>query len=674
MARSRTLVLDTKVNVTGADQLRGLGRTLQRTGSALTAGLTLPIIGMGAAMLTAAEDAAKAQAKLTNVFDSMGAAAFTTVEALNAQAEALQSATTFDDESITEFQSVMLTFGNVTGEAFDRAVEAGLDMSALLGQDLQTSAIQLGKALNDPIKGITALTRVGVSFTDQQKEQIRTLTQSGDVLGAQTVILDELERQFGGTAEALAGTAGGQMTQALNQLGEASEEFGKILAPVLVKVAQGVKDFAKFLQDLNPETKEAVIRFGALAAALGPVLIVFGSVLRVLAPFGRVLAPLAGVLGRFSRALGISRLALLGWIGAITAAGVAVGEGYKDVLDQLGSNILRDFTSQHGIAADKVEHDAARIAEALGVTIPEAQQRLLAEMDGNADLYDESVQALIHSTDRMNREVSDALIASEGAWEDYHTVISDAMFGTDGAVPIIGQAVDDMADEMGTAPGRMADELLAAQFHLTDATTQLVNFMEQALSPAQERFQIQGFLASQELANALTSNNPLIRQKADEMQQAAIDRLAEMRAAFWESGASAGNSFASGLADPAVLRFVSNSAYRLAQAARGVFPHSEPDDPRSPLRGITKGFGFGAILAKGFLSGQSAVQGAMRSLVGGGLSMPALSGAGGGGATVVNNFYLQWDGEPPKGRNEAEIIANLQRLSPLAGGKLAAGY
>ena len=85
---------------------------------------------------------------------------------------------------------------------FDRAELASVNLSARLGQDLQSSAIQVGKALNDPIKGVTALQRVGVSFTAQQREQIKAMVEAGNVAGAQGIILGELEKQFGGAAEA----------------------------------------------------------------------------------------------------------------------------------------------------------------------------------------------------------------------------------------------------------------------------------------------------------------------------------------------------------------------------------------------------------------------------------------------------------------------------------------
>jgi hypothetical protein len=261
------------------------------------------------------------------------------------------------------------------------------------------------------------------------------------------------------------------------------------------------------------------------------------------------------------------------------------------------------------------------------------------------------------------------VLESGRQWEAYHKQISDAMYGTDGAVPTIEGAVDDMAAEVGEAPGRMADELLANQQRLADATTELVNFMEQALTPAQEMARLQGFLASVELAQGLASNNPLVRQKARELRDEAAARLQELTPLAADAGYDAGTAFHVSLAAAmgATRWMVYAEAVRTASAIRGVMPSSEPKDPNSPLRGITKGFGFGEVLARGILSGQGAVASAFRSMVG--VTMPTAGGmvsvGAGSGATTINNFYFQWEGEPPQGRTEAEIIAVLQRVLPL---------
>ena len=71
-----------------------------------------------------------------------------------------------------------------------------------MGTSLRSSTIAVGKALNDPVKGITALAPRRRPFTKQQQDQIKALVKSGDTLGAQKIILRELRREFAGSAKA----------------------------------------------------------------------------------------------------------------------------------------------------------------------------------------------------------------------------------------------------------------------------------------------------------------------------------------------------------------------------------------------------------------------------------------------------------------------------------------
>ena len=293
--------IQAEADATGSKMQR-VGQQLSSAGSTLTRGVTLPLVGAAGAALHLAGVQEEAEAKLASTFESMGAAAWTNTEALQANASALQEVSTFGDEAIIGMQSVLLTFGNVTdqigegNDIFSQATEIGLDMSAALGQDLQSSAIQLGKALNDPVAGITALSRVGVSFTEQQKEQIRTLAESGDTLGAQKIILQELENQFGGTAEAIANTDSGKMKQAMNSLGDAAESFGAIIAPVAAKVAGFFKTLAERFQALSPAQQEMIVKLAAVAAAVGPVLIVAGKAISMFRSVGVAFKALSAIL------------------------------------------------------------------------------------------------------------------------------------------------------------------------------------------------------------------------------------------------------------------------------------------------------------------------------------------------------------------------------------------
>lgn len=148
---------------------------------------------------------------------------------VDALAGSIEKMSGVEAETVTEGQNMLLTFKNIKGQRFDQATTAMTDMAvamnkgSLEGLDMKAASIQLGKALNDPVKGITALSKVGVSFTEQQKEQIKTLTEAGDVAGAQGVILGEMEAQFGGAAKAAGSTFQGNVAKLQNTFGNFSE-------------------------------------------------------------------------------------------------------------------------------------------------------------------------------------------------------------------------------------------------------------------------------------------------------------------------------------------------------------------------------------------------------------------------------------------------------------------
>jgi hypothetical protein len=167
-----------------------------------------------------------AQEQLKATMKSMGTFTEAAYQANLDYASSLQRVSTFGDEAIISMLSVLGTFGNIAITT-PRATQAILDMSTKLGTNLKEGAIQVGKALNDPTKGISALTRVGITFTDEQKKVIKSLQDTGDMAGAQGVILEELERQFAGSALAARNTLGGALkalSNSWNDLFEASDE------------------------------------------------------------------------------------------------------------------------------------------------------------------------------------------------------------------------------------------------------------------------------------------------------------------------------------------------------------------------------------------------------------------------------------------------------------------
>jgi hypothetical protein len=237
------------------DGVGGIAKGIARTVGALavTLGFTGIVQGFKSAV-QAAEEAAVANQRIDAIAESMDEFGLSTekvTKRIKDFADANEFSLGVDGDVIKATQAKLLTFRELTktadvmGGSFDRATVAALDMAAAGFGEATSNATQLGKALNDPIAGITALNRSGIQFTEDQKKLIKSLVDSGDMLKAQDIILREVEAQVGGTSAATA-TASEKMTIAF---GAISEEVGKILLPI-------VGDFSQWLVDSVPKIQK----------------------------------------------------------------------------------------------------------------------------------------------------------------------------------------------------------------------------------------------------------------------------------------------------------------------------------------------------------------------------------------------------------------------------------
>ena len=208
-----------------------------------------------------AREAQKVGAVTTQIIKSTGGAAKISADQVGDLATAISNKTGTDDEAIQSGANLLLTFKNVRNEVgqganiFDRATQSAVDLSAAGFGDVNSASKMLGKALNDPIAGLTSLGRAGVTFTDQQKDQIKTLVESGDTLSAQKIILGEVESQVGGTAAA-SSTMGEKLAVSF---GNFKEQVGTALLPLLDKVQTWLNDkvvpaMSKFVEEFTNGT------------------------------------------------------------------------------------------------------------------------------------------------------------------------------------------------------------------------------------------------------------------------------------------------------------------------------------------------------------------------------------------------------------------------------------
>ncbi|GGO90814.1 phage tail length tape measure family protein [Stakelama pacifica] len=302
-------------------RFRAVGAKMQSLGTTMSIGLTAPFAALMAKAIPAATKASEAIAQVDSALKSMGPVAGYTSGQLQEMAKQLEHTSSFNDKDILkDVTANLLTFGNVAGSAFSRAQQVAVDLSTRLDQDLKSSAIQLGKALNDPVKGLTALSRVGVSFTKEQTAQVKAMMAAGDAASAQNLILTELEKQYGGAAQAARDAAPGSDT--VDAWREFQEQVGALALEVLPVFTDMATKVLNVFNDLSPGMRAVVVGGAALAAALGPVLVGLGGLVQIAAPllagFGGaglagVLTTLGGLLLPIAAAAGAVYLAWKNW-------------------------------------------------------------------------------------------------------------------------------------------------------------------------------------------------------------------------------------------------------------------------------------------------------------------------------------------------------------------------
>lgn len=236
--------------------MQGAGTILLAQGAAFAANQAVNFLQ---GMVSEAREAEKIARSTAQGIATMGAASWTSAQQVGDLAEAISNKIGVDDEVIQQSANLLLTFGNVKNVAgqmnnvFDRAVMASQDLAAKGFGDADSAAKMLGKALNDPIKGMTALGKAGVTFSEAQKDQIEKMVESGNLLGAQKMLLAEVEKQVGGTAAATV-SSGDRMAV---MWGNFQEQLGESVMPLLDNVLGRLMEFIEWAQR-NPEIVKAL--------------------------------------------------------------------------------------------------------------------------------------------------------------------------------------------------------------------------------------------------------------------------------------------------------------------------------------------------------------------------------------------------------------------------------
>lgn len=419
------------------------GRAGKKSGSAFAGGFKgvlgilggLAVLGKTADFLrdanAEARESQKVNALTASIIKSTGGAAKVTAGQVGDLATKLSNATGVDDELIQSSANLLLTFKNVRNElgkgnqVFDRATAAAQDLSAAGFGDASGAAKMLGKALNDPIKGMSAMGRAGVTFTEAQQKQVKALVKSGDLLGAQKIILGEVESQVGGAAAASATAAEKLSTKWANfkelvgekvvvpladaiapQIGRVIDAISPLVESVGPRVEAFIGRLSNFFGDLGKRMGPPTGLMGTLAAAMGPLIAAGSQVLSAVGPMGLLfqsLQPLLPMLVQGFTSLAQQGLAIIVPLltqmaplftqvsGVLVQAGTQIAAALLPVLMQLAQAVMPVLAQVIAAAAPVV----TQLVQALLPVVPIVANLVSSLLPPLADAISALLPALV---------------------------------------------------------------------------------------------------------------------------------------------------------------------------------------------------------------------------------------------------------------------------------------
>jgi hypothetical protein len=438
------------------------------------------LIGLGGAMaglVYSANQAELASSKLGAVVKSTGHAAGLSAREMGSYAETLSKVSTFTTSAIKDAEALIATFKGIKGDVFKDATRTVLDMATVLGTDLKGSAIQLGKALNDPIKGVSALMEVGVSFTDQQKKQIEGFIKANDMMAAQRIILDELAAEMGGAAAAAANTYSGKLLIAKNSMQALGETLGEALLPALVAATNAME------AGIRPVVEWAAAHQNLTSAIVGTTAALLGMV-----AFAPQLVVVVGVIKKIGAAARPLFAAMLTPIGLVVTAVAA-----------LVAALIGVFVWMRNIKAQDKENEAQSLKYVAVLNkIGEAAKRARS-----AENDTDRKKAL---EDRMNAEEEALEYADKNQAKIHQANIKRTA------------AEIDLINKRGLASQQAAEEILAAFEKELEAATLSAEQAGKAVAE-QERLAALAKGYTEEQAKQLGIQTELARQREEDAQK-----------------------------------------------------------------------------------------------------------------------------------------------------------
>lgn len=347
---------------TASERIDRTGAAMRRAGAAGSVA-SAGIVALFRDSIGLYDEQARAEAKVATAIRTTGGAAGFTAAELGKQAQALQAVTRFGDERIlNEVTAQLLTFGNIAGDTFTRAQTQALNLATTIDGDLQSASIMLGKALDDPIRGLSAMSRAGVTFSDAQSEVIKSLAETGNIAEAQKLILDEIASKYGDQATAARTAGAGILDAWSNTWSDLKEIAGSAFVDVLRVIVPPLESMVAAFKTLDPQTQKTVFLMGALAVAIPPVTLALGLMVSAVAAISAPVAlTVAGIVGLTSAVVAFwpEIKAATEWVGEKFAAALQWASDAMSFMEEqsraLDAAIVNGLSVAMQLAGEKVQ-------------------------------------------------------------------------------------------------------------------------------------------------------------------------------------------------------------------------------------------------------------------------------------------------------------------------------
>lgn len=677
---------------------RNFTKGIEKVGKTMTLAFSAPIALMTKSAIENFDKQAKAVAQVEQGLKTTGGAVGRTSAELQKMASDLQKTSLFGDEEILQGATAqLLTFTNISGQQFDRTQKAALDLATRLDGDLKGASIQLGKALNDPVANLSALSRSGIQFSKDQKAVIKSLTESGQLAEAQTIILDELEKQYGGSAEAAAAAGTGPLKQFQMAMGDLTEEFGAIIVEGITPFVKKLQGMVESFQGMSKGTKTVITVLAGLTAATGPALLAVSHLIKA---FGTMkVAMLKGVIPAVQK---MGAVLMANPYAVAAAALIGLGLAMKDYIHFSDSATMaqegfQDALTQANVEAAKNGAQVDRLAAAVQDETASEEARLTAlkklqnispkyfggldleavkmgELKTAVDAYKDSL--LRAAKQRVLTAKLDELVARQ---EELKAEFAEGPSVLDqflGAMSAFGNSSTFQMQRLGTEAGAVSEQIKL----ITDALAENESAMEangektsstatdysylaveadkaaSAISRAGESMAQMDSRSASEIDTGVGAPDQLaayVPPQMSEDQQTVMDNFDAMSAKGAAFGETIGSAF-KGLLDK-----TQQGADAMKNFAKSVV---------KSMLGAAKGAAVAAAAQSAAATGGAAVF-VMPALVAGAMSLiegaiGAIAFADGG---IVSGPTMGLVGEYAGARNNPEVIAPLDKLQSMLG-------